>query len=97
MPEFLPSESDQEIFDDQEIFEDYDDRSMLDFLADQPESSEVEEDEARVKIQAVAWINMGYMREQCIAFVVSEGYSQQFATRIVDEALDLMTGDYGMG
>lgn len=51
------------------------------------------EQEQQCVIQAVAWINVGYRREECIRFLVSEGYSESFATDIVDRAFRLITQD----
>jgi len=46
-------------------------------------------DEQRIIHQVVGWIHAGYSREDCIEFLKSEGYSESYAVRMVDEAFSL--------
>jgi hypothetical protein len=68
---------------------------------DEPESRDYDAIEAlkvsmtQVATKVVAWINMGYRREMCTAFVISEGYSRAFAIAVVDHAFKLLSETEG--
>lgn len=46
--------------------------------------------EQQVLVKVVAWVNLGYSREECIRFLKSEGYSESFAVEMTDKAFTLL-------
>lgn len=139
MPEFLPSESDQELFPEafeQDYYEEWllsrseapfadraldgiPDEADLDDLAESVEPSESPDETTLANHEApespvmptgrrgdmllcesvlwplmLNWIELGYIRELCISFGIGQGYGQEFATQMYDEAIQYFSEQY---
>ena len=40
------------------------------------------------------WINLGYTRDQIIRMVIAEGFGENYATSVTNEAFDQLTAMY---
>ena len=46
-------------------------------------------------ISVFKWIDQGFGRPTCVRFLIAEGYSEEFAMKVYDEAVIRLSEAYG--